>query len=183
MKGERKMHRQRLSKQVVWAILIMLLLVGCGAPIATSTPIPPTDIPTPTSVFLPETDARIEVTFHGESCDVTSPEVLPVGKYVFVLKDLDRTTSATLYISRLTDGHTYQDLLEPQDAPGDYYPKPDWVVYALKIGHPTNSSGETTYDVTLEAGEHAIYVSNWLPTSEWGLWFCAPLMVVEPSSD
>ncbi len=123
----------------------------------------------------------IEVTFYGDSCDVSAPEILPVGEYSFILKNLGKT-SATLYVSRITEGHTYQDLLDPQESPGDYYPKPDWVIYARKIGHGENSVGEIIYDVTLEAGLHAIYVSNRLPTSEWGLWFCVPLMVEEPPS-
>jgi hypothetical protein len=121
----------------------------------------------------------IEVTFYGESCDVSAPEVLPVGEYSFVLKDLDGKTSAELYVARLTDGHTYQDLLEPQDSPGDYYPKPNWLIYATNIRTVNASTGERSYEVTLESGEHAIYIGNRLPTNKWGLWFCVPLMVVE----
>ena len=38
MKGVTIMCRLKLSKQVMWLILITLLLVGCGAPAAISTP-------------------------------------------------------------------------------------------------------------------------------------------------
>ena len=49
-----KMNRQKLSQQVMGAILITLLLVGCGAPAATPTPIPPTATPVPpTSTPMP----------------------------------------------------------------------------------------------------------------------------------
>jgi len=41
------MNRQKLSQQVMGAILTTLLLVGCGAPVATPTPIPPTATPVP----------------------------------------------------------------------------------------------------------------------------------------
>jgi len=46
------MNRQKLSQQVMGAMLITLLLVGCGAPAATpvpptATPVPPTATPTP----------------------------------------------------------------------------------------------------------------------------------------
>ena len=41
------MNRQKLSQQVMGAMLTTLLLVGCGAPVATPTPIPPTATPVP----------------------------------------------------------------------------------------------------------------------------------------
>ena len=41
------MNRQKLSQQVMGTMLITLLLVGCGAPAATPTPIPPTATPVP----------------------------------------------------------------------------------------------------------------------------------------
>jgi hypothetical protein len=40
------MNRQKLSQQVMGAMLTTLLLVGCGAPAATPTPVPPTAAPT-----------------------------------------------------------------------------------------------------------------------------------------
>jgi hypothetical protein len=123
---------------------------------------------------------KIEVTFYGEACDTSAPEELPAGEYLFILNDLDGTTNAELYVGRITGGHTYQELLDPQETPGFYYPKPDWLSYARKRGHGSNPEGELRYDVTLEAGEHAIYVANRPPVVSWGLWFCAPVMVVEP---
>lgn len=50
------MSRQKLSQQVMGAMLITLLLVGCGAPAATSTPIPPAA--TPTQAFTLATSAE-----------------------------------------------------------------------------------------------------------------------------
>jgi hypothetical protein len=122
----------------------------------------------------------IEVTFYGESCDTTAPEELPTGEYLFILHDLDGTTEAELYVGRITEGHTYQELLDPQETPGFYYTKPDWLIYAKKRGGTNNPEGELHYNVTLEPGEHAIYVANRPPEADWGIWFCAPVMVVEP---
>jgi hypothetical protein len=139
----------------------------------------PTNTPEPTA----EPETVYEVTFYGESCDVTTPEELPAGKTTFLLKDLDGTTDAVLYVGLLTDGHVYQDLLDRQEAPGVYVAKPDWLVYPRKMAGSPNPQGETTYQIWLEAGENAIYIVNWLPTSVWGLWFCAPVMVVEPASE
>jgi hypothetical protein len=142
------------------------------------------ETPPPSTPTIPE--AALEefvVNFYGDSCDSTAPDVLSEGQYKFVLNDVEGTTKPELYISRLTEGHTYQDLLDPQEEPGDYYPKPDWIVYAVKIGYVDPDTGERAYKVTLTPGEHAIYVSNWLPTNEWGLWFCEPLTVVETTSE
>jgi len=50
------MNRQKLSQQVMGAMLTTLLLVGCGAPAATPTPIPPTA--TPTQAFTLATSAE-----------------------------------------------------------------------------------------------------------------------------
>ena len=165
------MNRQKLSQQVMWAILITLLLVGCGAPAAT-----------PTSGPLPESIAEVgEVIFDGTECTVLGPTELPTGKYSFVLKDLSKI-NVNLYVSRLTDGKTYQDLLDGQSEPGEYYPKPDWVVHAIEPGSAWSKpdGGEVhTYFLTRE-GEYAIYLGTDVPPS---LWFCAPLRVIEAPSE
>ena len=67
------MNQQKLSHQVMGAMLIMLLLVGCGAPAATLTPIPPTathiskpPTATPTQVFTQATSTEeIAGTWHA----------------------------------------------------------------------------------------------------------------------
>lgn len=122
------------------------------------------------------TTGGIEVTFHGESCDVDAPDILPVGKYSFTLNNLSESTSLNLYVAKITDGHSYQDLLDFQNSPGEYFPKPDWLIYAKKIGSVDPSTGQVSYKITLEPGEHAIYVWSRL------LWFCKPIMVVDPST-
>ncbi len=48
------MNRQRLTQYEMIAILIPLLLVGCGAPPATPTPVPPKIPPTRTPITLVE---------------------------------------------------------------------------------------------------------------------------------
>jgi N-acetylneuraminic acid mutarotase len=44
------MNRQQLSQRVTWGILITLLFVGCGAPAAAPTSVPPTATATPMSI-------------------------------------------------------------------------------------------------------------------------------------
>ena len=99
------MSQQKSFGQVIWASLITLFLVGCAAPSATPTPIPPTftpvpvlptetstnESPTPTtepiSTPLVDPDAEvIEVTYDGNGCTVSGPSELPPGDHLFVLK-------------------------------------------------------------------------------------------------
>jgi hypothetical protein len=123
----------------------------------------------------------IVVDFYGdaETCQVSAPDVLPEGKYRFILNDLDEETAADLYIGRITGDHKYQELLDPQEEPGKYYSKPEWLIYAFKNEVEIVSEDERRYTVTLEPGEHAIYVFT---TPKGGLWFCTPIMVVESDS-
>ena len=111
------MNRQMLIQQVMWAILIMLLLVGCGAPAAA-----PTSEPSPEPVVVEVGD----VIFDGTECTVSGSTELPPGRYSFVLKDLSEE-DVHLFVSRLTDGKTFQDLLDLQSEPGEYVPEQDWL--------------------------------------------------------
>jgi hypothetical protein len=125
--------------------------------------------------------SEIEVSFYGDSCDTTAPEELPVGEYEFILKDLSGELPSELYVARITGGHSYQELLDPQETPGQYYTKPDWLIYASKIrrfGSEVPKDGKY-YTITVEAGEHAIYIATTLPKGGWELWFCTPVLVVD----
>ena len=176
------MSRQKLSQQVMWTILITLMVVGCGAPAATPTPIPPTATPTPTSEPLPETVAEgIEVTFDGNECTVSGPTELPIGEHSFFFKDLSGQNQV-LYVSHLLDGHTFQDLLDLQSEPGEYYPRPGWAVHARNLGIEWNESvGAQVYTFSIDYdGEHSIHIGRYSPDS---LWFCAPLEVIEAPSE
>jgi hypothetical protein len=50
------MSRQKLTQQVMGAMLITLLLVGCGAPATTPTPVSPTATPTQTFTLITSTE-------------------------------------------------------------------------------------------------------------------------------
>jgi hypothetical protein len=127
MKGVVKMNRQKLSQQVMWAILIPLLLVGCGAPAAT-----------PTSEPSPEPVVEVgDVIFDGTECTVSGSTELPPGRYSFVLKDQSEL-EVNLFVSRLTDGKTFQDLLDLQSEPGEYVPEQDWIDHAVELGSAWN---------------------------------------------
>lgn len=147
------MNRQKLSMQVMWAILLTLMLVGCGASAATPT-------------------QEIEVTFNGNECTVSGPSEIPIGERPIILNDLS-DMNMRLFVSRLIDGKTFQDLLDLQSEPGELYPAPSWVVDAQKY---SASDSEDSIYVLDEPGEYALYVYSLSPEI---LWLCAPRQVIE----
>jgi hypothetical protein len=175
MKGVMTMNRPKLSQQVMWAILIALLLVGCGAPAAT-----------PTSEPSPEPVVEVgDVVFDGTECTVSgSTELLP-GGYSLVLKDLSEK-DVHLLVRRLTDGKTFQDLLKLQSEPGGHTPMPDWVAPVVErgIAWQEPDGGEVhTYELISE-GEYAIILWSFATaTTPLGTWFCAPFCVSEARSE
>jgi hypothetical protein len=172
MKGVIKMNEQKLSQQVIWTILMMLLLVGCGSPAAA---------PTPTSEPLPAAD--YEVTFDGNGCTVTGPAELPAGEYTFNFID-QSDTRGELWLVYLEEGKTFQDHLDLQSEPGEWYPKPSWVSYDFRVSmeyHKSNGISVVTYTWRLnKVGEHTILC--YMPSPE-KLWFVVPLMIVENPSE
>lgn len=141
----------------------------------------PASTPTTDTATLPEPPEAINVIFDGKECTVSGPTSVPTGEHYFVV-DSPRYFGLDLYVSMLVDGHTYQDLLDPQTEPGRYYPKPSWVVYATKVDGPPSgrilADDETEYQYTLDQPEHlhAIYLG-----SPGTLWFCSPLEVTDGS--
>ena len=63
-----------------------------------------------------------EVIFDGTECTVTGSKKLPPGKYSYVLHD-ESEYEAQMYIGRLLDGKTTQDMLDLQGEPGAYVPE------------------------------------------------------------
>ena len=173
-------------------MLLLLILISSActpqttatvAP-ATNTPIPPTATPAPippTASPAPAQRPLIEITYDGTGCTVTGSDEVPTGRQTFLLNDLTKE-NVTLYVSILLEGHTYQDVLDPQSEPGVYYQKPSWVVYAVRRPPEWDGpvDGELHAFTLSEAGEYAIYVGSSIPSS---LWFCRPLFVVQAPSE
>ena len=174
MKGEIRMNRQKLSQQVMWTSLITLLLgaTGCGAPAAT---------PKPTSTPIPETVAEFEVTYDGNECTVSGPSESLTGRHLFFLNDLS-DKEVYLWVGRLLEGKTVQDLLDEQGEPGMWWPKPSWFFYTDGSSW-INENGRKVWKYMLnEEGEHVIYVGVYLPDTK-NLWFCAQTFVIEAPSE
>jgi hypothetical protein len=171
------MNRQKLSRQVVWAILITLLLFGCGAPAAT---------PTPTSEPSPEPVVEVgDVIFDGTECTVSGSTELTAGTYSFVLKNLSEE-DVIFIVRRLTDGKTFQDLLGLQSEPGEYIPRPDWVAPVVErgIARQKPDGGEVHTYKLISEGEYAISLWSYATaTTPLRIWFCAPFWVKEAPSE
>ncbi|MGD2147548.1 MAG: hypothetical protein PVH41_12700 [Anaerolineae bacterium] len=161
--------RQRLSQCVTWLMLVALL-TGCAALEPRPTPEPSPE---------PTVEAG-EIVFDGTGCTYTGLTEMPMGRYSFVVDD-QSDKDVHLYVVTLTDGKTFQDVLEMQSEPGAYFPKPDWAKYAIEPGSATykpDGRRVRTYLLTRE-GEHILYVGGFDP---WSLWFCAPFWVTATPS-
>ena len=168
------MKQKKYFQQVIWEILIMLLLVGCGTTAAT---------PTPTSEPLPETVAEFEVTFDGNDCTVTGPTELPAGEHTFIF--IDRSDMrGELWLVYLDDGKTFQNHLDLQSKPGEWYPKPSWAHYDLRVSLESEELEDRRVDSSTwrldRVGEHTILCYVPYPQK---LWFVAPIIVVEAPSE
>jgi hypothetical protein len=170
-------------------LVVLLVAAGCGGADTseggTNSQPAPADTVADAGTAV-STDTTIDevdiftVTQAEDGCTVSGPTEVPAGQiYYFIVKN-PYPLRADLYVSRLTDGKTFPDLLEPQTSPGAYYPKPSWVVYAKSEpvqAREFSRATELADDERVEAfsvdpGPHAIYTSIGQK-----LWFCAPLQV------
>lgn len=162
------MNRQKLSQQAMWTILMMLLLVGCSAPAAT-----------PTSEPLPGPNAEwIEITCGENGCTVSGPTKLSTGEHSFVLKGLSEQNQQ-LYLAYYINGKTFQDLLDLQDEPGEFFPKPHWAIHPTLLDKSWDDSiGGEVYTFRFDEGEYGIAVDN-----IYGFWLCSSFQVIEAPSE
>jgi hypothetical protein len=121
----------------------------------------------------------IVVTFTGEDCTVSGSTELPAGEHAFIFID-QSGLSGELYLVRLEEGKTFQDHLDGQSEPGEWYPKPPWVFYDDQVSIESEDTNDGRVDKSFwrldNVGEHTIlcYVD-----SPRLLWFAAPLFIVD----
>ncbi len=102
---------------------------------------------------------------------------MPAGVHSFVVKDPAGESPADMRTMAITDGHTYQDLLDLQSEPGEYVPLPEWAEGPLTTFEPVDrelGDNELGKRLILEPGEHGIVVRT-----DEGLWFCGALVVTD----
>jgi len=167
------MNRRELVQKVMWAVLIIILLVGCSAPAAT-----------PTSEASPEPVIEAgEIIFDGRDCTYSGLTELSTGRYSFVLKDLS-DLDLYMWVSRMTDGKTYQDFVDLADPsnPYLYFPKEDWIDHAIELGMSQQrpDGGEVHTFILSVVGEYSIVVGR---ESPFYIAFCSPIWVLEDPSE
>jgi hypothetical protein len=164
-------------KRVLLLVMAVLIVSAC----TTSQPVP-TDIPE---------DVVIEVgavIFDGKECTVTGETKLPPGKYSYVLQD-ESEYEVQMFIGRLLEGKTNQDILDLQGEPGARLPKAvldeayDWA-YEPGIARLKPDGGEIHTYILTDEGEYTVgvwsYETETIPFTEW---FCAPLWIEEAPSE
>ena len=111
-----------------------------------------------------------------DGCSLAGPSEATAGEtYYFVVKN-PTDLFVTPYVSLLDDGHTFDEFVGLQPAPGEFFPKPSFVVYAfdeLEAAREFNETADLAEDelgfaYSSDPGPHAVYAG----TSEDGLWIC-----------
>jgi len=122
---------------------------------------------------------EIVVTFDGEECTVSGPSVLPAGEHSFILNDISEK-KVDLWVGRLLEGKTVQDLFDEQGEPSVWWPKPSWFYYTQQIGtEQINDNGGEVWTYSLnEEAEYVIYVGIYKKDTK-NLWFCPQTLQIE----
>ena len=161
--------------RVMIGCLLLVLMTSCGTAAQETPTAEPTAIPTDTSIPPTAGPEPIVITFDGNECTVTGPTEIPTGNYPFVWNDLSEEQNSDFWVCRLLEGKTYQDVLDLQSEPGEYFPKESWWV------HPPGYYS-TTADVWIfifdEAGDYFIFEAT-----KHNAWMCAPFTVIEAPSE
>lgn len=163
----------KLGQITVLGISALVMVSGCSsssAPLPTSTPEPSIDMG--------------DVSYDGTDCDVNLPDEIPPGRYSLTWVD-NSDLDLHIYVSRLTDGHTYEELIGGQNGsdndPYEFMVRPEWLRHAIEPGSAKEApGGGEIHTYILREGEHAVYVAR---ESPFYLWICAPLRVVDGSSE
>jgi len=170
-------------KKLLVLLIASFLVATCATikPGPSSTPLPPT-VPS-------QEDAAIEVgevIFDGTECTVSGLTELLPGRYSYVLVDLS-DDNANLFVGRLTEGKTFQDMLDLQGEPGGYVPFiDDSYVWAVEpgIAWQKPDGGEVHTYILTEEGEYTVGLWSWVTvTTPEKIWFCAPIWVKVAPSD
>jgi hypothetical protein len=173
------MKRLILAKKLILVIIILPMLIGCSpSPSATSDPQtidPETTDPKSTSDF----EAEFEVIFDGKDCTATGPAEVTAGEHSFVF--IDRSEyEGELWLVNVDEGHTYQESLDLQSEPGEWYPKPDWHHYDYTASRESQQlDGERIDREVWKLDKVGLHVILCYVSSPQLIWFPAPIMVVE----
>ena len=159
-------------------ITVLFVTAACGP---STTPQPTLDA----EAVAKAADEGIEVTFYGDKCTDLGMMVLPEGEYTFVFRDMIGKGTADLHVSQLSDGHTYQDLLDFQGGdPKKWNVDPDYHTLANQIDTEFDLPAGINRDAfALEEGEHAVFILNVKPEEvATEQFYCFPIIIVRDLS-
>ena len=160
------MNGHKFFRRMIWAVLAVLLLVGCGSP----------------------SEDQPVITFNGNECTVSGPSELAIGVQPFIFKNTTEK-NMTLGVNQLLDGHTYQDLVDRANQQGsksdfDGSDSPEWLNFNATafVGYEKGeSAGEEI--ITLSVKTIGDYAINLYDSATETVWLCGPLQVVVASSE
>jgi hypothetical protein len=159
---------------------LLTLVTACTTPIPE---VPEPVEPTETSMPTPEPTIEFVVTFDGNGCISDGPsEVLP-GEYGFKFID-ESDVKGELWLLYIDEGKTFQDHLDKQSEPGEWYPKESWVHYGSKASGKFEETNEGKVEISVwNLNKVREYTIMCYVDSPRNLWFVAPIFVVESLAD
>ena len=166
---------------IVCLLGFFVLLAGCsGSDSVDSAPTQTTDSP-------PLSAQPFEVTFDGTTCPTVGPAELPPGEHSYILYNTSEM-NVKLEVARFDQGNTMQDLLDIQEEPGDWWPKPKWLTHSSSKGKPwsTDDGGKAWTYKTYIPAEYVIYVIIFdydNDPTENKLWFCEQFSIKSSPSE
>ena len=115
------------------------------------------------------------LTFDGETCNYDGPNVITQGQLTIVLNnktDLD----VDLWVAKLNEGRTWQDMLDYIGLPGSNVHRPPWSSSSISMTTVANNPDATV--LTLSEGLYAICCCTcWETSGPQGVWPGASLEV------
>ena len=169
------------SRRFIRFAVVALLLTACSdAPEPAETTATTTTAEATTSTTIPASleETVFEVAFDGKTCTVIGPTQVPEGVYSFFLTDSSSFGVIDPGAIRAGDGHSYEDLVALQAAPGETFSFPPWASLAMFSFAPMpRDLADNEVRLVLDAGEYGIAVVR--PSPE-GKWFCAGISVTDP---
>jgi hypothetical protein len=171
-------------------VLVALFLTACSdaiestaTTITTTTAEPITTTATAeatTTTMVPPAleEAVFDVAFDGTTCTVVGPTQVPAGVYSFFLTD-SSSFGVEYAAIRAGDGHSYEDLVALQAAPGETFSLPPWASLAMFSFAPMSRDlADNEIRLVLDAGEYGISLLR--PSPRERKWFCSGISVTEP---
>ena len=123
-------------------------------------------------------DGAIEVTYDGEGCTSDVREAVPAGVHDFVFANTSDQIMVELYVRRLEEGHTYEEVVELQSVaggPGAYFARPSWSLSVPMPSPPERLADDRVqYTHDVQPGSFAVVVGT-----STQIWLCGGFDAVE----